>query len=129
MKMALIGDLTSRDKSTWSRAAKYEGDAAAAPAEKGAEPETPPPSLSELMAQLTSLVGLEAVKQDVTTMSNQIRIRQMRTERGLPVPPMSNHLVFSGNPGTGKTTVARILASIYRALGALEKGHLVETDR
>jgi hypothetical protein len=125
MKAALMRDLTSSDKTTWSRPARYEGEAG--PEQEPAAPNAP--SLSDLMAQLTSLVGLAAVKQDVTTMSNQIRIRQIRAERGLPVPPMSNHLVFSGNPGTGKTTVARILASIYRALGALEKGHLVETDR
>jgi Holliday junction resolvasome RuvABC ATP-dependent DNA helicase subunit len=125
MKAALLRDLELKDKAAWSRPARYEGDVVddAAPV-----PEVGP-SLADLMAQLTNLVGLEAVKHEVTTMSNQIRIRQMRVQRGLPVPPMSNHLVFSGNPGTGKTTVARILASIYRAIGALKKGHLVETDR
>lgn len=126
MKAALERDLLSTDASTWSRPARYEDDAAPEPATKT---DKPAPTLSELMAQLTTLVGLAAVKQDVTTMSNQIRIRQMRVARGLPVPPVSGHLVFSGNPGTGKTTVARLLSSIYRALGALEKGHLIETDR
>jgi stage V sporulation protein K len=127
MKTALARDLTSTDKDTWSKPARYEGDDAV----KETKPDAskPQPTLAELMTQLANLVGLSAVKQDVTTMTNQVRIRQIRTERGLPVPPTSNHLVFSGNPGTGKTTVARILASIYKAIGALDKGHLIETDR
>jgi stage V sporulation protein K len=82
-----------------------------------------------LLAELESLVGLEVVKREVASLTNFIRIRTMRTEQGLPVPPMSLHLVFTGNPGTGKTTVARILAGIYQAIGLLAKGHLVETDR
>jgi hypothetical protein len=126
---AALSDLLSTDRKTWSRPARYGADDEEDEEAPPSPDATPAPSLPDLMAQLTSLVGLAAVKQDVTTMSNQIRIRQIRVARGLPVPPMSNHLVFSGNPGTGKTTVARILASIYRALGALEKGHLVETDR
>ena len=127
MKTALSRDLASSDKSTWSKPARYEGDDTI----KETKPDAakPAPTLADLMAQLTSLVGLSAVKQDVTTMTNQVRIRQIRAERGLPVMTTSNHLVFSGNPGTGKTTVARILASIYRAIGALDKGHLIETDR
>jgi Holliday junction resolvasome RuvABC ATP-dependent DNA helicase subunit len=127
MKTALSRDLTSSDKSTWSKPARYEGDDTI----KETKPDAskPEPTLADLMTQLTTLVGLSAVKQDVTTMTNQVRIRQIRAERGLPVTPTSNHLVFSGNPGTGKTTVARILASIYRAIGALDRGHLIETDR
>jgi len=130
VKQALMRDLTSTDESTWSRAARYEGDPDATETNDTDVDRAPKEqNLSALMAQLTNLVGLDAVKHDVTTMTNQVRIRQIRAERGLPAPPMSNHLVFSGNPGTGKTTVARLLASIYGAVGALEKGHLVETDR
>lgn len=91
--------------------------------------ENPAETLESVLAELNSLVGLEQVKYDVQSLLNFIQICKLRTERAMKVPTISYHLVFTGNPGTGKTTVARLVAKLYYLMGILPSGQLVETDR
>ena len=105
-------------------AAKSE-DGSAAKAAAAAPRET----VEDVLAELDSLVGLDEVKAEVRKLVNLAKVNEARRAQGLKVPPMSYHMVFTGNPGTGKTTVARIVARAFRALGIAKIGQLVETDR
>jgi stage V sporulation protein K len=92
-------------------------------------PAEPDRTLPELERELDALIGLQDVKEQVRALVAFLEVQGLRKERGLAEVATSQHLVFLGNPGTGKTTIARLLAQMYRAIGLLRRGQLVETDR
>ncbi|MCI6378543.1 MAG: AAA family ATPase [Clostridiales bacterium] len=91
--------------------------------------EEPQETMQDLQKELEEYIGLDTVKKEVESLINLVTVQKLRKENGLPVNDLSLHMVFSGNPGTGKTMIARFMARVYKCLGILSKGQLIEVDR
>lgn len=124
-----LDEPAATDNSADSSGAPVATDKPSGPPPLQVAPAASPPTLEELLAKLERLVGLESVKAEIKSLVNIARVREMRRKEGLKVPPSGYHMVFVGPPGTGKTTIARLLGAIFHALGLLSKGHLTEVDR
>lgn len=127
----LKGSIAEAEKAARELLSEMEKQDALSPKAPKTQAENSPekPDLQKLLDELDSLTGLDKIKQNVRSLINLAKVRKLREEQGMPIPAMSLHLVFMGNPGTGKTTVARLIAQLYYAIGVLSKGQLVEADR